>query len=358
MTLVSSLNVINVQFHPSYGYEDFVEGLRPVPNLDKSSTVRYAVMPGPFKAATQLARAYNDKSFAIPLTLYIDPQSRRIVVPKEYDLFKLLQRNGVFKLKGDKDADTLKVEANGAAYTAPAAWPTGYQDVLWSVADGESSGNFVVLIDELNRGNPASIFGELLSLIEPSKRIGQSEEMELILPVSKEPFRLPSNIHIVATMNLADRSLAMLDQAFRRRFKFVYMKPDFSLIRDPKTFGEITEFDKPDQALNELVANHFDAINNALMDCQVSQECLIGHSYAFQLLALVYKDGLSVEEATKIVWDNELHSLIREVVGENVADFGQKFEERAKGLSGLICASIRDYLQDASVPEVEWKKAA
>ncbi len=142
---------------------------------------------------------------------------------------------------------------------------------------------FVLIIDEINRGNVASIFGELITLIEEDKRAGMPETIELILPYSKEPFAVPANLYIIGTMNTADRSVEALDTALRRRFVFEEIAPNPDLIKeygDLKGSGGMIE--------NIDVVEMLKTINIRIEKLIDKDHCL-GHSY---FMKIKDKDGL------------------------------------------------------------------
>ena len=139
--------------------------------------------------------------------------------------------------------------------------------------------NRVFIIDEINRGNVSKIFGELITLIEPSKRLGAPEQQEAILPYSGRRFGVPGNVYIIGTMNTADRSIALMDTALRRRFEFIEMEPDPSTLE-----GIVVE--GLDIAAMLRILNRRIAI---LLD----REHALGHSYFLPLREAPTLDSLA-----------------------------------------------------------------
>ena len=137
----------------------------------------------------------------------------------------------------------------------------------------------VLIIDEINRGNVSRIFGELITLIEPSKRQGCAEALEVTLPYSKQRFGVPANLHIIGTMNTADRSLAGLDVALRRRFEFVEMLPDPAALA-----GIVIEGIAVDKLLATI---------NRRIEVLLGRDFMLGHANFMALRAAPTLDGLA-----------------------------------------------------------------
>ena len=136
---------------------------------------------------------------------------------------------------------------------------------LCNKARRDPHNKYALFIDEINRGNVSAIFGELITLIEESKRAGREDEIEVLLPYSKEKFSVPNNVYVIGTMNTADRSVEALDTALRRRFSFVEMQPNPNILLD----SEYLDVD-----LKRLL----ETINQRI-EVLVDKDHQIGHSY-------------------------------------------------------------------------------
>ena len=131
---------------------------------------------------------------------------------------------------------------------------------------------YVLIIDEINRGNIPSIFGELISLIEPDKREGQQEAIHTLLPYSKEVFAVPPNLYLLGTMNTSDRSVEAMDMALRRRFNFIEMPPQPALLRPAIEAG--VDLEKLLTTINQRI------------DILLDKDHLIGHAYLMNVHTL------------------------------------------------------------------------
>ena len=219
-----------VTFHQSFGYEEFVEGIRP--ETTANGQINYRVKKGVFYAACAAAwqkAGYSD----VESCLHDSPENR-----------------------------ALKFQ-NAAPH--------------------------LLVIDELNRANVSKVFGELITLLEPSKRLGQSDELWLTLPYSQERFGVPANLYVLATMNSADRSIALLDTALRRRFQFWEFAPDPSKLANKMV--ENTDLVQLLRTLNDRIERLYD------------RDHTLGHAY---LLSVSTFDDLCE------VFRNQLIPLLQE----------------------------------------------
>jgi len=368
-----------VTFHPSFTYEDFVEGIKPdltAGDDEENTDVTYSIEPGIFKeicsSASEFQRLDSKKATGKPLMpneffesdqfhkislgnsnkseddiIYnycmennlisigflkdVDctgasdsEQIRKLAVEKGYDTkdfgidalqrFKNWMKNGdiVFVSEGLNKLRAIGIikDKNGEGYFYDPNRDIPYRHfrhVEWLLEDVEipisdiyykkfsqqtiymiskdyinldyfSSGNiseergekkFVLIIDEINRGNIPSIFGELITLLEKDKRASGKEPATIILPYSKESFTVPSNLYVIGTMNTADRSVEALDVALRRRFEFLPLYPNPEMIEQPEDL---------DVDLQGMLT----AINDRI-EYLLDRDHMIGHSYFMDL---------------------------------------------------------------------------
>ena len=191
--------------------------------------------------------------------------------------------------------------------------------------------NFVLIVDEINRGNVSSVFGELITLIEKDKRAGADEELSVTLPYSKETFSVPHNVYIIGTMNTADRSIEALDTALRRRFSFREMPPKPELI---KTVGSLKSHDGK---LGDIdVVKILKTINNRI-EKLIDKDHKIGHSYFL---------NISKKQDLKDTFRDKVIPLLEEYFfgdfGKISLVLGSSFISK-EGADGVKFATSNDY---------------
>ncbi len=171
---------------------------------------------------------------------------------------------------------------------------------------GEDIPHFAIFIDEINRGNISAIFGELITLIEPDKRIGAEQEIWVHLPYSKEAFSVPPNLHLIGTMNTADRSVEALDTALRRRFSFREISPRPDLLKDI--------------LLDDLSLAKLLSTTNQRLEKLLDKDHQIGHSYFLSLEQI--EDSTERWQALRSIFQNQVLPLLQEYFYGNLGKIG------------------------------------
>ena len=305
-----------VTFHQSYGYEEFIEGIKAETN---GENITYEVKAGIFK---ELSNRANKN---------IEQSKENIIIKKEFDvvfkekiLDKLLDNDKLeikmkkssfyikevdethisFDKSGGESQHVLLIKnlklmyEQGENKIIMGGLSQYYNPLLEYLFENseikneekEPLKNYILIIDEINRGNISKIFGELITLIEPSKRIGADEEIKVKLPYSGKEFGVPKNLYIIGTMNTADRSIAPIDTALRRRFVFEEMAPDSSLLKP------IIEKDNEEDTKLEL-DKLLEAINTRI-EYLYDRDHTIGHAYLIDVKNL---DDLRFAFKNKII---------------------------------------------------------
>ncbi|MEI6142165.1 MAG: AAA family ATPase [Mariniphaga sp.] len=316
-----------ITFHQSMTYEDFIEGIKP--DVNEQQNIIYDTVPGIFKMMVSIARdnwLYANKgsvehlSFEEAFQRIKDDweENRDLKFPlkregNDYTILGFTKSSIKFKKANGGTGHTLsistlrdlfykrrelKISGVGIYYPAILGKLKSYQP---SSNIEKEEKNYVLIIDEINRGNVSQIFGELITLIEEDKRLGKEEALAVTLPYSKESFGVPSNLYIIGTMNTADRSVEAIDTALRRRFSFEEVPPKYDLDELNYVFAGY----KGDQILLTL---------NKRIEKLLDKDHQIGHSYFMK------KNGIDVKEMLLTSFYKNIIPLLQEYF---FGDFGK-----------------------------------
>jgi 5-methylcytosine-specific restriction protein B len=358
-----------VTMHPSYSYEDFVQGIKP--KTSKENALLFESKQGIFKVVSELAtKILEDEGEVIDneienqdiLRICFFLSKFNSKADKKANKYFGSESNGeVFAIVGNRFGtnpnsiknhrdkfDFLTTEErkgwqphNGSsdALDNTPLWPyhdiylelkqksfEEVQEVIKSIEKKketkvirtEKNINYVLILDEINRANISKVFGELITLLEEDKRIGKENELSVTLP-SGEIFSVPPNLYIIGTMNTADKSIALVDIALRRRFQFIPVYPDSSVV---------TRFCKSDD--KDIKASFMNSLNTRLrVDKGVDFQ--IGHAYFLKANSLADVINENVIPLLTEYYRNDL-----EKIKKLLSDLGRPLDEEYYTRTGLL----------------------
>ena len=359
--LVGANQIRFVTFHQSFSYEDFVEGIRA--ETTEKNEISYIVKPGVFKQICDDARnseaeernVITDEAIEEALINFIeDAKKHPIEIKSVRTSFQVKSsQSGIltYETSSEKEygacpehiktylktgSDTL---INNTTYDLATAKHLRVNYLRAKIDSGKNNSDpkpYVLIIDEINRGNISRIFGELITLIEDSKREGASESLSVTLPYSGKEFSVPNNVYIIGTMNSSDRSLTGLDLALRRRFTFVEMQPDTNLLEGKEVDG---------LKVGELLE-----VMNQRIEVLLDRDHCIGHAYFMPLTGPVE----ATVENLKMIFLQQIIPLLQEYFFDdwskiNLVLNSNEMLQPEKIDKNLFTANEARYLQDKKI---------
>jgi 5-methylcytosine-specific restriction endonuclease McrBC GTP-binding regulatory subunit McrB len=342
-----------VTMHPSYSYEDFVQGIKPKTS-DKGELL-FEPKPGIFKVVSDLAETnYKVKKISQNQSEVIDfdfvfnysfrpllEDGEPVIIQRGDNDFKIIAINDR-TLKFETSTGNTGPTYNLSRITIKKIFEKGVNDIILSGNKGYFDGiqdfltnkrndlvevygkktiennNYVLILDEINRANISKVFGELITLLEEDKRMGNENELSVTLP-SGEIFSVPPNLYIIGTMNTADKSIALVDIALRRRFQFIPVYPDSTIITK---YCKCT--DKADKAL------FMDSLNTRLRT-EKGVDFQIGHAYFLKDNSLADVINENVIPLLTEYFRNDL-----EKVKSLISDIGKPLDDTYYNQTGLL----------------------
>ena len=326
-------------FHQSLDYEDFVEGLKPdVQKNEKGESVGVTYKPenGIFKRACQAVTEDESKDITECINDYLHHkingfENKRVIptITGKSSFYAWWEEgNTTIQCRSIHSTSTRgethspsplnieKVKLQALGEGMENNWPAYAKAFIEAVKEEyniHGNNKVVLIIDEINRGNVAKIFGELITLLEVDKREGSKHPIQVTLPYSKELFSVPKNLYIIGTMNTTDRSTGTIDYALRRRFAFVTLESNSSVIEK-----HYTEPTLKNQAL-ALFNNIKEFIEKKQCGDLDIDDLMVGHSYFMSASEEELKDKMEYE-----VWP-----LIAEYINDGILNVSSKEKEAA-----------------------------